>query len=271
MKIKLLGTGAAEGIPGIFCECDFCKEVIKRGGKDVRRRCGTILDENVLIDASPDLYMHKLNYNLDLSKLTDVVQTHSHSDHLNITNFEMALRPVFAIRSDNPINLYGNSLAHKMYNEIELGEYSCQVPFHLIEEGKPFMVNGYSFTALKADHAKDQDCYVFLIEKDGKVFFHGHDSGYYPEEVWKALKGKKIDLAVLDCVFGFLECRENHMGFETCRQVKERMLAEGIAHDSTIFAITHFSHNAHCFHQDLVDRAEPLGFTVAYDGIEFDL
>ena len=33
MRIKYLGTGAAEGIPGMFCACAACKRALKAGGK----------------------------------------------------------------------------------------------------------------------------------------------------------------------------------------------------------------------------------------------
>ena len=31
MKIKYLGTAAAEGVPAIFCNCETCKEARKLG------------------------------------------------------------------------------------------------------------------------------------------------------------------------------------------------------------------------------------------------
>ena len=33
MKIKFLGTGAAEGWPALFCECAACKKAEELGGK----------------------------------------------------------------------------------------------------------------------------------------------------------------------------------------------------------------------------------------------
>ena len=33
MKIKYLGTAAAEGITAVFCECETCKKAIELGGK----------------------------------------------------------------------------------------------------------------------------------------------------------------------------------------------------------------------------------------------
>ena len=31
MKILYLGTGAAEGVPAVFCNCDTCREARRRG------------------------------------------------------------------------------------------------------------------------------------------------------------------------------------------------------------------------------------------------
>ena len=31
MKLQFLGTGAAEGIPAVFCECEACEEIRRRG------------------------------------------------------------------------------------------------------------------------------------------------------------------------------------------------------------------------------------------------
>ena len=36
MKVCYLGTGAAEGIPALFCKCSYCEGVRVRGGKEVR-------------------------------------------------------------------------------------------------------------------------------------------------------------------------------------------------------------------------------------------
>ncbi len=33
MKLKFLGTGASEAIPGLFCDCDICTRSMQAGGK----------------------------------------------------------------------------------------------------------------------------------------------------------------------------------------------------------------------------------------------
>lgn len=47
MKIKYLGTGAAEGIPALFCRCAICNEARKRGGRELRTRSQAIIDDKI--------------------------------------------------------------------------------------------------------------------------------------------------------------------------------------------------------------------------------
>ena len=39
MKLQFLGTGAAEGIPAVFCECEACEEIRRRGETEYHSRC----------------------------------------------------------------------------------------------------------------------------------------------------------------------------------------------------------------------------------------
>ena len=44
MNIRFLGTAAAEGIPGIFCQCPACRAARAAGGRELRTRSGAIVD-----------------------------------------------------------------------------------------------------------------------------------------------------------------------------------------------------------------------------------
>ena len=81
MKIQYLGTAAAEGWPGIFCNCKVCKEALRRGGKDIRTRSQAVIDDKILIDLPPDTYLHMLTYGLDMPSIRTMLVTHSHQDH----------------------------------------------------------------------------------------------------------------------------------------------------------------------------------------------
>ena len=68
MKIRYLGTAAAEGWPALFCSCPICTHARIQGGKNLRTRTQAILDGELLIDFPPDTYCHALQYGLELAK-----------------------------------------------------------------------------------------------------------------------------------------------------------------------------------------------------------
>ena len=45
MKINYLGTGAAERIPGIFCNCKLCKYAREKKGREIRTQTQLIIDD----------------------------------------------------------------------------------------------------------------------------------------------------------------------------------------------------------------------------------
>ncbi|MBR4222457.1 MAG: hypothetical protein IKR81_14960 [Victivallales bacterium] len=56
MRLRILGSAAAEGWPAMFCSCPACQKARANGGKDLRRRTAYLLDEDTLIDYGPDIY-----------------------------------------------------------------------------------------------------------------------------------------------------------------------------------------------------------------------
>ena len=75
MKIQYLGTAAAEGIPAIFCTCELCRKTARAGSAEVRCRSSVLINDQILIDLTPDIYYQKMRWNLDLSQLEAVFVT----------------------------------------------------------------------------------------------------------------------------------------------------------------------------------------------------
>ena len=71
MKINYLGTGAAERIPGIFCNCKLCKYAREKKGREIRTQTQLIIDDVLLIDFPGDSYLHLLQYDLCFADLVD--------------------------------------------------------------------------------------------------------------------------------------------------------------------------------------------------------
>ena len=272
MKVKILGTAAAEGWPGIFCQCDSCVKARLNGGKDIRTRSSALIDNKYMIDFPPDTYSHVISNNIDLGSIEQLIITHSHSDHFYPKDLFMRTEVFATLNSTKILHVYGNEGVKEKY-EIAMEdaktegiiEFSEVFPFMSFKAGDAIVI------PLPADHNKKERCYVYIIESDGKKLLYGHDSGYFPEETWKAIKEHHLDIVLLDCTFGPRDRSEGHMGFPCNVRVKDRLINQGSADENTKFVITHFSHNGNFLHNQLLELATPYGFEVAYDGIELEV
>ena len=84
MKIKFLGTGASEGIPDLFCRCAVCEKARLHKGRENRTRAGLMVDDDLLIDFSPDFFSNSIKFGIDGNKIETLLITHSHSDHFYV-------------------------------------------------------------------------------------------------------------------------------------------------------------------------------------------
>ena len=78
MRLRYLGTAAAEGCPALFCTCPLCTSARQGGGRDVRTRSQALVDDTLLIDFPADTYHHALSTpELNLPALRHLLITHS--------------------------------------------------------------------------------------------------------------------------------------------------------------------------------------------------
>lgn len=276
MKLKYLGTAAAEGIPAIFCDCEVCRRSKQLGGKNIRTRSQAVVDDKLLIDFPADTYTHYLNYNFPLSKITSCIITHSHNDHLYPSEIEMRKDGFSHIPDIKPMTFYagesGFDILHAVTKKYDVTEDIVKI--RRIEPFKAFDADGYRIIPLKASHDESSSPFVFLVEKNGKTLFYSNDTGDYPLESWEYLKhyGRKINLVSLDCTSGNrAEDYIGHMGIVDNIKIREKLFDYGVADKNTIFVLNHFSHNgADVVYDDFVNIAEKQNFLVSYDGMEIE-
>ena len=274
MKIKYLGTAAAEGIPALFCECDTCKKAKRLGGKNIRTRSQTIIDNKILIDFPSDTYMHYLKYDFPLSRIKTCLITHSHCDHLYVDDAIMRDDICSHISNKETLIFYSAESGYKMLKTL-IDKYNMfkDVSVVLIEPFKPFLAEGYKVTPLEASHYPESTPVIFLIEKDGKSLLYSNDTSEYPDCTWEFLKEKKINFISMDCTEAVSDAA--YMGHLTLKRnlvMRERMYNMGIADKETVFALNHFSHNGgNVTYDDFSKIAEKYGYLVSYDGMEYDI
>ncbi len=276
MHIKILGTAAAEGIPALFCNCPVCSHARKTGGKEIRTRAQTLIDNRLLIDFPADSYMHMLNNHIDLSAISHLLVTHSHDDHFYPMDLLMRLPGYGKNWGQKQLHVYGNAAVigllkemAKRFSEPEIWNYL--VP-HEVKPFDTFMLDEYKITALPASHMKTEDALLYLLEKDSVCYLHAYDTGVLSEKFYQGLRGKQVNCVCVDCTMG--KCFSQywgHMGFENVLDLKERLDREKITNSNTKWVITHFSHNGNWLYEDMEKELRQSPISVAYDGMKIDL
>jgi phosphoribosyl 1,2-cyclic phosphate phosphodiesterase len=153
-------------------------------------------------------------------------------------------------------------------------ELTRNLRFTLVQPNTPFEVpGGYTVTAYPTEHMLDEECYVYLIEKDGKSYFHCHDSGEPYDWVLEdmAKKGVKLDAVCFDGTYGMIEINYGgHMNLNQNILVKSKMEKLGLIDENTLVYITHI---AHCGGDtdEIEKKANAHGILVAYDGLEVEI
>ena len=272
MKLKYLGTGAAEGIPGMFCNCRVCRNALEVKGKEIKTRSQALLDDKLLIDFPADTYMHILNHGLDLRNIHNVIITHSHADHFYPNDFWCRFEGIAYDIVEEPLNIY---VTEAGYNEAlrQLGEdmNETRVKFHKIAPFEPFDVEDYHIIPLAADHDSSSNPVIYIIEKGEKSLLYAHDTGIFPDSTWDYLEkyNKKFELISLDCTgMAQKNWRRSHLCLNTDKEVYDRLTEIGVCDKNTIVYVNHFSHNGMLTHKELVVEAEKYGFLVTYDSLE---
>lgn len=277
MKIHFYGTGASEGVPGFFCECDHCKEARKMGGKNYRTRTCAQLDDEILIDFSMDTYAQVLFRQLDMTRINYLLVTHSHDDHLYAPGLMQIKPPMAFYQRPRSLHVFGNSAVSKTI-QYEAGKYgrdqeelSQYLKVHVISPYEELEAGDYQVMPVQANHDKNEECLIYVISRGGKTILYGHDSAMFGEEAWKALKEYRFDCVVLDCTMveetGIFK---EHMGLPDNIAIRERMLREGMATADTKFIASHFTHIYNPAHERITPIFAEKGFLAAYDGMEVE-
>ena len=275
MKITFYGTAAAEGVPALYCDCDICTKARELKGKDFRTRSQAMINDDLLIDYPPDTYHHVLTHGLPLHKIKHLIITHTHSDHLYLTDLTF-MRPGYAKRKDtSPVHIHGSSSVVNKFRSSEVFNEMEERKFITINEEsafKPFEVNGYKVTPLEADHHTAEVPLIYIIEKDGKAVLYAHDTGYFPESTMKYLEETKprVDFATFDCCYSLQPKEKNHMGFNEVLVMKERLEKIGVIDENTVCCVNHFSHNNGELYENMKKHADKFGILTSYDGMEVE-
>ncbi len=278
MKIKFLGTGAAEGVPAIFCNCEYCNKIRFENSGETRTRSQVLIDGCLSIDFPPDAYYHALRFKLELGKLKYIVATHSHMDHFYAHDFILHGYK-YAKVSEPVLEIFGDEEVNKVFGECTAREMKKDVAPHLILHKiapySRFNAGEYSFLAIPAQHSQTEGCLLYYVEKDGKGYLHLYDTGRIEERAFEYLRdnGAHADLVALDCTFLDYTAglKSRHMGIEDDMATVAKLKQYGVLKEGARIVITHFSHNCNPTYERIAAVEKQYGVTAAYDGYEIEI
>ena len=276
MQIFYLGTGAAEGIPALFCDCEYCRRA--REGKELTRsRSQILIDRELCIDFPPDAFYHAAKFGAELSAVKYLLVTHSHMDHFDPSAFVLRGYKYATKMREEVLHIYGNKEVLEVFEEATRREMKPVVREGIslcpVRAFEPFSCGRYTVHPLRAQHTSSEPL-LYFIEGEKNVL-HLTDTGSLPEDSFRYLKGlnKRCDLITFDCTF-FLSPTEKgarHMGLDENLRVLSLLKEAGMADGNTVCVLTHFSHNAAPTAEKLRRAEEEFGVIAAYDGMELEL
>lgn len=256
MQIKFLGTGAADW--------DWSQplEGERRGS------CSTLLDGHILLDAGATALANLARSNVAPGEITDIVLTHSHSDHFNIE----AVRVIAGVPARREkLRFYGSAEACSAVG----GDAACTA----ITRGDKFTVGDLKFTALPANHLLEnfaEETFNYLIETvDGKRLYYALDGAWINTLARHLLGNKPLDMIVWDATTGttwndwrFAE----HNDLKMIGYMADAMRKIGLITDKTVQIFDHIARTLWpSTAEERAATAAEYGGILAYDTMTWDL
>ncbi len=264
MKLTYLGTAAAEGFPALFCRCPFCLEARRLGGRNIRTRSQSLVNDDLLIDLSPDTYHHFLKNGIEGDRICYLLITHPHADHFYPEELFLRQAPHAYGMKEKQLQVIGSAATLGSLGEIP----SCVLPTP-IAAYETLTLGEYRITALPARHAeKEGGALIYVIEGE-RTLLYAHDTAFPPDEVLAYIAERKwvFDLISLDCTFA--DSRPGslrHMGLLDDQRLLQRLEGIGAVTAGTLRYVNHFSHNGNPLYDRLASVAAAHGFLASYDG-----
>lgn len=248
-------------------------------------RSSFALSEKTVIDIGADFFSQSILYDFPFVQVENVLYTHTHDDHINYT----MIWERFVRRSggERPLSIYLTREAGRFFEEFylvsplttgrELYLDEKNVKFHFLELFQPCLVEGMWVTPFPASHCTDfeRNGTNYLVEREESSLYYALDSGYFCEESFDGLKGRALDLLIMECTYPTTERvvkRDGgHMDLQMLFLTLERLAKEGAVTEKTMVYLSHISPMGFT-HEELENyltkRRLPCRVRVAYDGME---
>jgi adenosylcobinamide kinase/adenosylcobinamide-phosphate guanylyltransferase len=268
MRVRLLGTGSADGWPNAFCTCAACATALARG--DMRGPTSALVDGRLLLDCGPETPRAALRFGESLAGLTHVLVTHDHPDHSS----PMALLTRRWARRTEPLTVVGPPAVVESWQAWVAPD--DPVRFVTVHAGDELDADGYRVRVLRAAHRvwQTDDAVLYdLTARDGTRLLYATDTGPLPDTTRAAVRDAAYDLALVEATFGDRsgpgapphDQHRDHLDLDDLRDELIRLRSSGALTPRTAVVAVHLSHHSP---HDLAARLSGMGVRLVDDGTE---
>jgi adenosylcobinamide kinase/adenosylcobinamide-phosphate guanylyltransferase len=255
VRIRVLGSGGADGWPNPWCACASCAAALAQGV--LRGHTSVLIDGALLIDVGADGPRAAARFGESLAGVQAVLVTHRHLDH--------HFRQVWVWRGWVPDAGPLLVVAPPLVIEDAWGSFAGNVTTMAVAPGEQHAVAGYAVAVLPAEHPDGAVLYD-ITGPDGGRLLYATDTGVLPDEMLQAVQGRAFDVVMLELAGTPIP---SHLTLETWPAQVERLRAVGAVAARTRVVAVHLGH--HNPPPDELDRQlAALGATAARDGDVID-
>jgi adenosylcobinamide kinase/adenosylcobinamide-phosphate guanylyltransferase len=233
MRIRLLGTGSADGWPNPWCGCASCTAASAAG--IVRGQTSALIDDRLLLEVGPDGPRAALRQGVDLRDVEVVLVTHAHPDH--------HAWPAWLWRSwaagRGPLTL----VAPPAVQTAARPHLDPTVTPIAVSPGDRLTVAGYDIVVVPATHAGPDAGPAVLYDvtgPDGATMLWATDTGVLSDAALTLVTGREYDLVLLDLTSAHLP---DHHDLRTWPEQVAELRRRGAITDSTRAYAIHLGHD----------------------------
>jgi len=288
VKFKFLGTSAGEQYPSFWCRCPNCHQSRTLGGKNLRRNTSAYLMPDCLIDLPAEICLQAERFNVSLMDTKYLLVTHSDKDHLYPYLLRWRYRrpgtplppPLDAVgprfSEIEKLTICGNKtvcelIADELDDMPDVGTEAYMVELRQVEPFENLSIGDMEIETLRANHGQGEDAMNYIIRRGGKTILYGLDTGWFLPETYKAIKGHKFDLVVLEATFGDGRASDGHFNFDLLKKAHRSFIEDGLLNEGSTFCATHFCPHFSPVHDIVAPRLAVEGIVASYDGMEIEL
>lgn len=255
MRIRFLGTGGAEGIPAIGCECDHCIRARQEGGRLVRKRSAVLFslpDYELLMDTPPDI--RELLDTNGIRTISGIFLTHEHFDHVG------GLEEFLYWRKD--VDLFAEARVYQRLIRVNWDQQLPDITFHFaFRPGVTVYFNNFFFTPFEVRHTVP--CFGLALYEGQRRVVHAADSSRHLSN-YARCQIEGADILILNTPFFRAGEDETHLTVEEAFALKNEIKVKQLV-------LTHANHfnRPHDELEAYVSQFE--GVIMAYDGLTINV